>query len=83
MEKKMKYIVYTGALADEIYLFPYWIQHNSFAFTMNFLPEDILSAGFIEKSCDGNLKCFGQSVSLGVKSNPEVDTRLLNKLLCG
>ncbi len=37
-----------------------------------------VSAGFVRVSRDGELVAYGDSFSLGLKSNPNVDTLLLN-----
>ena len=76
MPYDMKYVVHEGSLATEIYLFPNFITHNNFAFNMNFSGEDIVGAGFVSS----DLKCYGESVSLKVKSRPE-DTALLRRML--
>lgn len=75
MSKHMKYVVHNGPLNDEIYLFPNFIQHNDFVSRMSFRCEDILSAGFVTP----DMVCYGRSVSLGISSNSEIDTCLLDK----
>jgi hypothetical protein len=43
--------------------------------------EKPLSAGFVRRLSDGTFQAEGESISLNLKSNPDVDTRLLNNLL--
>jgi hypothetical protein len=40
------------------------------------------SAGFVKIMLDGTVKCFGESVSLGLKSLPE-DSNIAQKILTG
>lgn len=77
MQRDMKYVVHEGALATEIYLFPNFVTHNNFVFNMNFASEDVVSAGFVSP----DLKCYGESVSLKLKSRSEEDTKLLHRML--
>lgn len=71
-----KYIAVDGDLIDEIYVFPNHVTHNNFAFVMGFHNRDILGAGFVSPE----LKCYGESISLKVKSRAE-DTALLEKMI--
>ena len=64
-----KYIViYDENGGESVIIFPCYIAHS----TMKFKVGNIISAGFI--NC--NLQCFGESVSLNIKSRPEKDTTL-------
>ena len=58
----------------EIIVFPDTIQHNEFK---NWNP---ISAGFCYIEDNGTVKCFGESVSLDLKSLPE-DSEILRKQL--
>jgi len=77
MSQQMKYIVVNGALTDEIYLFPGAVYHADFADKMGFSQDQILSAGFVSPE----LECYGKSISLGVSSRGEIDTKLIDKEL--
>ena len=81
MVLKQKYI-----RTDEnmIIVFPELLQHSDFK---HFKP---VSAGFIlistkqvGKYYETNCECYGESVSLGLKSNEEEDTRLAKKQILG
>ncbi len=71
-----KYIVF-----EEIYdypciidipmiIFPASINHSTIARKIGYKP---ISAGFLNMKKE---KCFGESISLNIKSNPEIDTKL-------
>jgi len=68
---KLKY-VRTGD--DVIIVFPEYIEHQ------RFIPFSPKSAGFIciapKKDLTLEISCYGESVSLKLKSNPEEDTKL-------
>lgn len=86
MVLKQKYIRTSN---DEIIVFSELLQHNKFK---NFNP---ISAGFISistKKVEYNMMgdvwetdcaCYGESVSLGLKSNEEEDTYLAKKQILG
>ena len=45
---------------------------------------EILSAGFAQITADNrkvDVCCFGESISLNIKSNPEVDAKLIKKMI--
>jgi hypothetical protein len=77
MAYEMKFVVHEGSLATEIYLFPNFVTHSDFVNRMGFDTADVVSAGFVSS----DLKCYGDSVSLKLKSRPEVDTALLRRTL--
>lgn len=76
MYLKTKYIVTQN---NEIITFPETIQHSEFK---HFNPK---SAGFISFGLDENRKmicnCYGESISLGLKSREREDTDLANRQL--
>jgi len=65
----LKYIVVEGALCDEIIIFSNIILHADIA---KKLGAGVISAGFIKK----DWTCYGESVSLKLKSRPVEDTEL-------
>ena len=73
---KTKYVITKGG---EIIIFPELLQHSEFK---RFEPT---SAGFISFGVNGqgnpSCSCYGESVSLGIKSNPEKDTELARRQL--
>jgi hypothetical protein len=73
----MKYVVHLGPLADEIYLFPNFVQHADFVSSMGFDRENVVQAGFVSP----DLECYGDSISLKLKSDPAGDTALLHRTL--
>jgi hypothetical protein len=76
MYLKTKYIITKN---KEIIVFPELLQHSDFK---DFNP---ISAGFISIGINqhGNpsCTCYGKSVSLGLESNPEEDTKLARRQL--
>ena len=73
---KTKYVITKN---KEIIVFPELLQHSDFK---HFSP---ISAGFISIGINeqGNpsCSCYGESISLGLKSNPEEDTKLAKRQL--
>ncbi len=43
----------------------------------------IIGAGFVHVNHEGEYQCYGESVSLRVKSRGEEDSKILNKMLGG
>jgi hypothetical protein len=76
MNLKTKYVITEDKV---IIVFPELIQHSEFK---HFNPT---SAGFISigvnKQGNPSCSCYGESISLGLKSNPEKDTELAKKQL--
>lgn len=65
---------YVKTKDGDIIVFSETIQHSNFK---NWNP---VSAGFImfyidKETGNPNCKCYGESISLGLKSNPEEDTK--------
>jgi hypothetical protein len=76
MWMKTKYVVTKD---NEIIVFPELLQHSEFR---RFEP---ISAGFISfgvnKQGNPTCSCYGESISLGIKSRPEEDTLLAKRQL--
>jgi hypothetical protein len=72
---KSKYIIIDNGLAEEIIVFPEYLQHDYVAQGFS----DIVSAGFIEK-VGGKFFCYGKGTSLNILSRFE-DTVLASKQL--
>lgn len=75
----MKYVVFDGYNGKQIIVFPKNIQHLDFADSITRMSFDTMhpiSGGFIK---DG--ECVGESISLGMKSRGDDDTKLLKTLL--
>lgn len=76
---KAKYIIINK---DQPVIFSETFLHASVAIAL--APnEPITGAGFVEVGIDGSYKCYGESISLKVKSNGEADSKILNKYLGG
>jgi hypothetical protein len=73
---KTKYVITKD---KEIIVFPELLQHSEFK---KFEP---ISAGFISFGVNeqGNpsCSCYGESISLGLKSNPDEDTKIAKRQL--
>ena len=74
----MKYIVTDKMGEEEIFLFPQRVKHDDFASMMR-LSMNIVSAGFVSRSEDGRLNCYGKSIKLKKESRPEEDLDLILK----
>ena len=70
----IKYVVTDYNRTNTMFIFPANVYHSKFA-KMFGTP---ISAGFIDIK---NKRCYGQSTSLKLKSNPKVDNILLGILL--
>lgn len=71
----MKYIVVEDGGFDHIFIFPQYLEHRDFTAYLNVKP---IRAGFVHL-CDGKLRCYGESLGLNLRSDPDKDTKLLNR----
>jgi hypothetical protein len=71
---KIKYITFDTGLIEAIIIFPEYVMHRDID-----IQGEILGAGFIEV-IDGQWNCYGESISLKVKSRPE-DSKIANKYI--
>jgi len=76
---KAKYIIHTENIPI---VFPEIINHSDMARNMGWKKEDIIGAGFVYVNGD-SYNCYGESVSLRVKSRGEEDVKILNCYLGG
>ena len=76
MFSDMKYIIYQEA----VWIFPNFIDHSAVAIRNRFDKDDIQGAGFIIYN-DGICVCYGESISLGIKSREKLDAKIVKKLL--
>lgn len=74
---KMKYIVVDNGSWIDPYIFSEAVQHFEMASNIH---GDVISAGFVYWTPNG-LECYGESISLDVKSRPEEDSKMINKML--
>lgn len=71
---KIKYITFDTGYTEAIIVFPFILMHRDIQ-----VPGTVLGAGFIELD-NNKWICYGESVSLNVKSRVE-DTKIANNLL--
>lgn len=84
----MKYLVFTNGRSERIFLFQAVIQHSEFAHTMPGEWKPI-RGGFVcfnlqdadGNTLEGRFKCYGESISLRLQSDPEKDMILLYREL--
>lgn len=74
---RMKYIIVDNGAWFAPILFDEATQHFEMA---NNVPGKVISAGFVRFAPRG-LECYGESISLGLKSAPEIDSKMINKML--
>ena len=70
-------VKYIKTKNNEIIVFSELLEHSDFK---SFSP---VSAGFISIGIEPRIGCYGKSISLGLKSDPEVDTELAHKQILG
>ena len=77
--KDAKYIIFDTGLNYVPIIFPNHVQHGSMALMLGqWTPE---RAGFVRVEDDGSVVAHGESISLKLKSDPELDSKLLAKML--
>lgn len=76
---KAKYIISESGLPV---VFSELQTHADVAYAL-FGGAKIIGAGFVHVSSNGEYSCYGESVSLNVKSRGDEDSKLLNKMLGG
>lgn len=76
---KAKYIINDGMTPV---VFPETLTHADVAFQLFGGGKHITGAGFVHIYGDA-YQCYGESVSLKVKSNGEADSKILNRYLGG
>lgn len=78
---KSKYIIIQTDLATIPVVFGDLISHVRVAYSLVTDPDDVIAAGFCYIDDNGRYVCYGESVSLRVKSRGEEDSSFLNKYL--
>jgi hypothetical protein len=76
---KAKYIIHAEKIPI---VFPEIISHADMVRNMRWKGEDIVGAGFVYVD-DDSYNCYGESVSLHVKSRGVEDVKILNRYLGG
>ncbi|PIW25904.1 MAG: hypothetical protein COW30_17930 [Rhodospirillales bacterium CG15_BIG_FIL_POST_REV_8_21_14_020_66_15] len=77
----MKYIVFASARGEAPVLFPHEFTHSWVAGELK--PLKPVSAGFVELTAAGAIRCFGHSSSLNLPSRGETDAALVSAHLKG
>jgi len=76
---RLKYIILDDQTESPI-IFPNWINHSDMVQGY----QKVLSAGFLDvvAGAAGHLRiaCYGESVSLKIKSRPETDSKIIGRL---
>lgn len=73
-----KYIIFDTGLNYVPIVFPNHVQHGSMALILGqWKPE---RAGFVNITADGTVAAYGESISLKLKSNPELDSKIIAKM---
>jgi hypothetical protein len=75
---KAKYIIHRNWTPI---VFPEIIAHADMTRNMGWRAEDIIGAGFVH--IDDSYTCYGESISIYVKSRGEEDEKILNRYLGG
>jgi hypothetical protein len=77
-----KYLVIdTYRAGPAIFLFPCFIPHDVMAMRLRNEGDEVLSGGFVQLFVShGYPHCYGESVSLKLKSRPEDNSILLRQL---
>jgi hypothetical protein len=79
LSKDAKYIIFDTGLNYVPIVFPNHVQHGSMALMLGqWNPE---RAGFVRVEDDGSVVAHGESISLKLNSDPELDSKLLAKML--
>lgn len=78
----MKYIVSDHLGYEAPFIFPKEISHQNFAIMfMNIDHKHRISAGRVIIDSENEIVCYDESLTLRLKSRPEVDATLIKKML--
>lgn len=79
---KTKYVVFDNGRHEDMIVFSDMQQHDQMT---RGLPGPAVSAGFISMYTDFGgdqlVECYGDSISLGIKSRPEEDEKIARRVL--
>jgi hypothetical protein len=73
---QLKYIIHNIAGYPEPVIFGPGYQHDMMARLIG-VKDNVVSAGFLQITTKG-VRCYGESLSLGVSSRPIEDSELIN-----
>jgi hypothetical protein len=74
----MKYIRFNDV---SVVIFTDDLKHSNIAEKLHINKTNIDSAGYIKLRTDGTVNTFGESISLNISSNPEVDSRYITTMM--
>jgi hypothetical protein len=74
---KMKYITYQGEFGPQFVIFDKVANHSDIA--RGLLSTKHLGAGFVRFDEQGDSICYGESVSMRVKSRGKLDDEIINR----
>jgi hypothetical protein len=80
---KTKYVMFGDEKWATPIIFPNGVIHRDLASLIQSELGRPISAGFCFLSAGAGWKCFGESISLNLKSRGEVDAKIMNDLLSG
>lgn len=80
MSYKAKYVIYDSGLVVVAVVFSSVETHAHIAYSLVKDPGDVISAGFCHV-VDNKFVCYGESISLKVKSRGDKDSDFLNKYM--
>ncbi len=75
---EMKYI-----MIDDIFPIVFHSSHVHKDVAFGIRSQPVTSAGFVILDAEGNYHCYGESISLNIKSKPEMDSKIINRFLKG
>jgi hypothetical protein len=80
---RRKYIIIEAGNLEMPILFSDLQSHAGVAASMTAHAGTVVSAGFWSVNTEGRYTCYGESVSLKIKSRPDADSYLMNQLFNG
>lgn len=78
-KEKMKYIIFNRSGLEVPLIFPTTVNHIEIAQRIGMVFK-VVSAGQCSVGNDGKIYCWGESISLKVKSREE-DTEIINRIM--
>lgn len=81
ISRDAKYVIFDNGLDDVPVIFPNHITHNTMAMMIGHWKP--VRAGFVRVDAGtGTVEAYGNSTSLRLSSDREVDSQLIRQLLC-
>lgn len=76
--REMKYVIIESFYGERVYIFS---NSESHADVANKVLGKPISAGFCRFHPREGIVCYGESTTLGIKSRPDIDSRMVNRQL--